>query len=171
MEGTKSRSLVVYFVLFQARGAKLYLTYPAVWSSSGMDDVSNMGDFPKRQVIVVVEDNPAIAELIRDTLNAEPDYQAAVVHDGAMAVEAIRSVQASLVLLDINLPGLSGLEIYDIIQADEKTRSIPVIFVTASGDQNEFSKRGIDDYIAKPFTLEELLTRVAGVCRPGPDQT
>lgn len=127
-----------------------------------------MDNFPDKKAIVVVEDNEAISELIRDTLNSEPDYQAAVVHDGARSVEVIRSVQASLILLDINLPGLSGLEIYDMLQADEATRNIPVMFVTASADKEEFSKRGITDYLAKPFNLDELLTRVAMVCRPQP---
>src|SRR6476661_7484368 len=93
-----------------------------------------MSDIPDKKAIVVVEDNEAIGELIRDTLNAEPDYQAAIVRDGSLAIEAIRSVKTCLILLDINLPGLNGLQIYDMLQTDEATSGIPVLFVTASPD-------------------------------------
>jgi DNA-binding response OmpR family regulator len=133
-------------------------------------DIGVMRDLTEKKAIVVVEDNEAIAELIRDTLNAEPDYQAAIVHDGGLAVEAIRSVKASLILLDIELPGINGLQIYDILRADEVTRGIPILFVTSSPNLKEFEKRNIKDYIAKPFDLDELLANVAKVCRPGHDQ-
>ena len=87
-------------------------------------------------------------------------------HDGGLAVEAIRSVKASLVLLDVELPGINGLQIYDILQQDEATRAIPIIFVTGSPNISEFEKRNIKDYIGKPFNLDDLLDRVATVCRP-----
>jgi CheY-like chemotaxis protein len=124
-----------------------------------------MSDIPEKKAIVVVEDNEAIGELIRDTLNAEPDYQAAIVRDGSLAIEAIRSVKTCLILLDINLPGLNGLQIYDMLQNDEATSGIPVLFVTASPDPKEFEKRNITTFVAKPFDLVELLTQVAKVCR------
>ncbi len=130
-----------------------------------MNDFPALSGLPEKKAIVVVEDNIVIAELIRDTLNAEPDYQAAIVHDGGLALEAIRSVKASLILLDLNLPGIDGLQLYDILQADEATCNIPVIFVTASPNRVEFKKRGIKDYINKPFDLDELLTHAARVCR------
>jgi DNA-binding response OmpR family regulator len=126
-----------------------------------------MDGLPEKKAIVIVEDNEAIAELIKDTLNAEPDYQAAVVHDGALALDVIRSVKASLVLLDINLPGIDGLKLYDMLQQDEATHQIPTIFLTANPNPVEFEKRDIVSYIQKPFDLDELLARVAAVCRPG----
>ena len=63
-----------------------------------------MDETPEKKAIVIVEDNEAIAELIKDTLNGEPDYQAVAVRDAALALDIIRSVKASLVLLDVNLP-------------------------------------------------------------------
>jgi CheY-like chemotaxis protein len=121
---------------------------------------------PEKKAIVVVEDNEAIAELIKDLLNAEPDYQAVAVNDGALALDVIRSVKASLILLDIGLPGLDGVQVYDLIKADPTTRDVPIIFVTANPTDREFQKRKIDDYISKPFELDDLLARVAAVCRP-----
>jgi len=118
---------------------------------------------PNKKAIVIVEDNEQIAELIKDTLNAEPDYQAVAVHDGALALELIRSVKASLILLDFSLPGMDGLQLYDLLQDDENTRDVPVIFVTASVDSPEFKKRKLDNVLAKPFDLDDLLARVAAV--------
>lgn len=126
-----------------------------------------MADVPNKKAIVIVEDNEQIAELIKDTLNAESDYQAVAVHDGALALEVIRSVKASLILLDFSLPGMDGVQLYDLLQEDESTRDIPVIFVTASKDNPDFKKRDFTNIIAKPFNLDELLGRVAEACRPG----
>ncbi|HKP52017.1 MAG TPA: response regulator [Chloroflexia bacterium] len=125
-----------------------------------------MDTVQSKKAIIIVEDNEAIAELMRDALNAEPDYLATVVPDGALALEVIRSVKANLILLDVTLPGMDGLQLYDILKADEATCSIPIIFVTASRSRKEFEKRKITSYIDKPFSLDELLERVAAVCRP-----
>lgn len=124
-----------------------------------------MNEMPERKAIVVVEDNEPIAALIKDTLNGEPDYQATIVHDGSLAIEVIRSVKASLILLDLNLPGITGLQIYDLLKEDEATREIPIVFITASPDRKAFKARGIESFIAKPFDLDELLDAVAKVCR------
>jgi DNA-binding response OmpR family regulator len=122
---------------------------------------------PDKKAIVIVEDNEQIAELIKDTLNAEPGYQAVAVHDGALALEVIRSVKASLILLDVNLPGMDGLQLYDMLQEDEGTRHIPVIFVTASTDTSAFRDRKLRNYIEKPFDLNDLVSRVDAACSRG----
>ncbi len=121
-----------------------------------------------KKAIIVVEDNEPIAELVKDTLNAEPDYQAVVVTDGARALDVIRSVKASLILLDLHLPGLDGLEIYDMLQADPATAEIPIIFLTANHEERRFRERGYLNVLAKPFDLDDLLARVAEVCRSEP---
>lgn len=126
-----------------------------------------MDALPEKKAIVVVEDNQPIAELIKDTLNAEPDYQAVAVHDGALAVETIRSLKASLVLLDLDLPGLNGLEVYDFLQGDPATQGIPVIFVTANANRKDFQSRRFEYVIEKPFDLDELLDCVGTILRPG----
>ncbi len=125
----------------------------------------------EKKAIVVVEDNEPIADLIKDTLNAEPDYQAVVVNNGAEAIEVIRSVRASLILLDVGLPGLSGIEIYDILQGDPALREVPVIFLTAQSETRSFRERQFQHVIAKPFTLDQLLEIVARFARPARDVT
>jgi len=125
-----------------------------------------LDDSIEKKVIVIVEDNDAIAELIKDTLNAEPDYQAVAVSDGSLALEVIHSVKASLILLDVMLPGIDGLQLYDVLKADPETENIPVVFVTATKHETEFKSRRIETYISKPFDLTELLDHVARVCRP-----
>ena len=125
----------------------------------------------EKKAIVVVEDNEPIADLIKETLNAEPDYQAVVVNNGADAIEVIRSVRASLILLDVGLPGLSGIEVYDILQADPTLRDVPIIFLTAQSETRAFRERQFAHVIAKPFTLDQLLEIVARFVRPAPDVT
>src|SRR6476661_925335 len=95
----------------------------------------------EKKAIVVVEDNEPIADLIKETLNTEPDYQAVVVNNGAQAIEVIKSVRASLILLDVGLPGLSGIEIYDLLQADPTMRAVPVVFLTAQSETRAFRER------------------------------
>src|SRR6476620_11837473 len=92
----------------------------------------------EKKAIVVVEDNEAIADLIKETLNAEPDYQAVVVHDGSQALEVIKSVQASLIFLDVGLPGIDGLQLYDLLHADPVTQDVPVVFLTANYEARAF---------------------------------
>jgi DNA-binding response OmpR family regulator len=131
-----------------------------------MENSVEASEIIDRKVIVIVEDNEDIAELLKDTLNGEPDYQAVAVHDSSRALEVIRSVQASLVLLDVMLPGIDGLQLYDMLREDPMTADVPVIFVTATEHNEEFSKRRIRHFIAKPFNITEVLSAVAAICRP-----
>ena len=91
-----------------------------------------MENQPERKAIVVVEDNKAIAELITTALNEEPDYYAVAVHDGALALDVIRSVKASLILLDVMIPGITGMQLYDMLKADPSTADTPILFLTAA---------------------------------------
>jgi len=126
-----------------------------------------MGSGDSKKLIVVVDDDKAITELIKDVLESEPDYVAVPVHDGRRALDLIRSIQASLILLDVRMPGLNGLQLYDILQANDSTCEIPVIFVTANSDNEAFRSHHIDNYIAKPFDPGELLARVAAALDRG----
>src|SRR3954464_3907790 len=120
-----------------------------------------MGDGTEKKLIVVVDDDKATTELIKDVLESEPYYTAVTVHDGRSALDLIRAVRASLILLDVRMPGLNGLQLYDILQASDATCEIPVIFVTANSDSDAFRSHHIENYIAKPFGTDELLNRVA----------
>ena len=111
-----------------------------------------------KQVILVVEDTRPIADLICQTLNEEPQYEAIAVDNGAAALETLKGVKAGLLILDVSLPGITGLELYDRLQADEATRGIPVVFVTADTEAlRELEQRRLPHVLAKPFDLDDLL--------------
>ena len=127
-----------------------------------------MTDAARRKVVVIGEDDGPIAGLLRDAVNDEPDYLAVVVSDGGFVVETARRVHADLVILDIMMPGLSGLEVYDRLRADPRVRDTPVLFVSAVAAQHEseLRARAIRSVLAKPFDLEHLLREVRLLCPP-----
>jgi CheY-like chemotaxis protein len=120
----------------------------------------------KKKVVVIGEDDEPIALLLRDAISDEPGYQAVVVADGALVLETVRQVHADLLILDIMMPGLSGLEVYDRVRADAGVRDMPVLFVSANVPQfdSEFQRRNISSVLTKPFDLNELLERVRSLC-------
>ena len=112
--------------------------------------------------ILVVDDNPVIVKLLGAMLT-RADYQVVQAESGHQALEILESVLPDLILLDIDMPGLSGLETCRKIKEDPRTADIPVIFVTANDDKNDIVagfSAGAQDYIIKPSTKEELLARV-----------
>jgi CheY-like chemotaxis protein len=121
---------------------------------------------PEKKAILIVEDTAEIAELIRDLLNAEPDYQAAVARDASEAIELLRAVQTDLILLDVGLPGMDGFQLYDLLQDDPATKHIPIVFVTATTNAAAIKERKAHKYVAKPFNLDHLMETVAEVLRP-----
>ncbi len=112
------------------------------------------------KTIVVIEDNEPIARLIREVLNEVPGYGAVALADSALAPALIAAVRADLVILDIDLPGLSGLELYDRLRDRPETAETPVLFMSAAAHREELARRGIYDYLHKPFDLDDLLVRV-----------
>jgi len=117
--------------------------------------------------ILVVEDEPAIQELI--ALNLEQAGQQAVM--AASAEEGLRRIEEELpdlVLLDWMLPGQSGIELARRLRADARTRALPIIMLTARGDEEDKLRgleTGADDYITKPFSMKELQARIKAVLR------
>jgi len=120
----------------------------------------------KKKVVVIGEDDEPIAVLLRDAISDEPGYQAVVVSDGALVLETVRQVHADLLILDIMMPGLSGLEVYDRVREDPNIRDMPVLFVSANTPMfdSEFRKRNLTSVLTKPFDLNDLLQRVRELC-------
>ena len=120
----------------------------------------------KKKVVVIGEDDEPIARLLRDAINDEPAYQAVIVPDGALVLETVRQVKADLLILDVMMPGLNGLEVFDRVRADKDVQNMPVLFVTAASKEYErqFSERRIADVITKPFDLNDLLAKVRALC-------
>src|SRR5512141_1803163 len=112
-----------------------------------------------RARVLVVDDDPALAEMLTIVLRGE-GFDTAVVRDGAKALDAFREVHPDLVLLDLMLPGLSGLDVCKEIRAES---GIPIIMLTAKTDTVDVVlglESGADDYVMKPFKPKELVARI-----------
>ncbi len=116
------------------------------------------------RTILVIEDEERMARFIR--LNLEHDgFQVVETHRGMQGIQAIRDSLPDLVLLDIMLPDLDGFEILKMIR---ENNTLPVIMLTAKGEENDRVKGlelGADDYVTKPFSPRELVSRVKAVLR------
>lgn len=124
----------------------------------------------KREKIIVIEDEPDIAEVIEYNLRRE-GYEVGSSRDGEDGLRLVRSEPVDLVLLDLMLPGLDGIEVCRSLKADPQTRGIPIVMVTAKGEESDIVLGlgvGADDYITKPFSPKELVARLKAVLRRGP---
>lgn len=112
--------------------------------------------------VLVVDDAPANLRLLSSML-IEQGYRVRSVISGPMALTASRAAPPDLILLDINMPEMSGYEVCKHLKADERTRDIPIIFISALDETQDkvkaFTVGGVD-YITKPFQLEEVLARL-----------
>lgn len=115
--------------------------------------------------VLVVEDDVDIAELVAFNLERQ-GWECALVHHGGEGWEQIQRQHPDLVILDVMLPGMDGMQIFRAMKENEMTRGIPVIFMTARGaldDRLEGLSMGADDYVTKPFSPKELVLRVRNV--------
>jgi DNA-binding response OmpR family regulator len=122
---------------------------------------------PRAALVMVVEDDAAIAQMISLQLELS-GYRTHVERDGLTALEAIRRDRPDVVLLDIGLPGLDGIQVCRRLRAaDDWT---PILFVTARDDEVDRVvglELGADDYVTKPFSPREVIARIASVLRRG----
>ncbi len=120
-----------------------------------------------KQRILVVEDEQDIANLLKAFFSSQ-GYEVLVAHRGSQALEIARRQSPHLALLDINLPDMEGYEIARVFRETPRTRHIPILFVTARGargDKLRGLELGADDYIVKPFDLDELNLKVRNALR------
>jgi two-component system, OmpR family, alkaline phosphatase synthesis response regulator PhoP len=116
---------------------------------------------------LVVEDDPDIVELIDHYLRAE-GFEVEAVGDGRRALERLRAAAYHVVILDLQLPGLDGLSLCSELRRDKRTSALPVIMLTARGDEADRVvglEVGADDYVVKPFSPKELVARVRALMR------
>jgi two-component system response regulator MtrA len=115
--------------------------------------------------ILVVDDDPSISEMIGIVLRAE-GFEPQFAADGAAALDLFRAEKADLVLLDLMLPGMDGIEVCAHLRSES---GVPIIMLTAKGDASDVVRgleSGADDYVVKPFNPKELVARIRTRLRP-----
>ena len=120
------------------------------------------------ELVLIVEDNPKNLKLVRDILQVT-GYQTVEAETGEEGVRLARERQPALILMDIQLPGMSGIEALGRLRADATTRMIPVIAITASvmaQDRERVMAAGFDGFQGKPISVRELLATVRGILEP-----
>ncbi|MGY1459186.1 MULTISPECIES: phosphate regulon transcriptional regulator PhoB [unclassified Luteimonas] len=121
--------------------------------------------------ILIVDDEPAIRDMVAFAVR-KGDYEAVHAGDARQAQEAIADRVPDLILLDWMLPGTSGIELARRWRREALTRDIPIIMLTARGEENDRVgglEAGVDDYVVKPFSSRELLARIRAVMRRSRD--
>ena len=117
--------------------------------------------------VLVVEDNARNMKLFRDVLQAS-GYRTLEATTGERAVELVLEHGPQLVLMDIQLPGIDGVEALVRLRADERTAAVPVLALTAQamdGDRERFLAAGFDGYLSKPVNIADLVATVGRYCR------
>jgi two-component system alkaline phosphatase synthesis response regulator PhoP len=112
--------------------------------------------------ILVVDDEAYIVELVKFNLEKE-GYEVVVAHDGLKALDMVRTEEPDLIILDIMLPRMDGLEVCRLVKQDQALKAIPIIMLTAKGEEFDTIlglEMGADDYIKKPFSPREMIARV-----------
>jgi two-component system, OmpR family, alkaline phosphatase synthesis response regulator PhoP len=125
-----------------------------------------------RERVLVVDDERDILELVKYNLVKE-GYQVTVVATGEDALAAARTKMPDIVILDLMLPGVDGLEVCRRLKGDPKTRSIPIVMLTAKGDEADVVtglELGASDYVTKPFSPRVLTARIRAVLRRGDEE-
>ena len=123
-----------------------------------------------RHRVLIVEDEQDIADLIKHALERGGDTDAEVVGSGDDALRVVRQQPPDLIILDLNLPVLSGREVCRILRSGDVAPHVPIIMLTARTSEDDRVaglEQGADDYVTKPFSLRELSARVRAVLRRG----
>ena len=140
-------------------------------AGAASSDLSRSGDTmdSMRQRILVVDDDPSLAEMLTIVLRGE-GFDTAVIGDGTQALTAVRELRPDLVLLDLMLPGMNGIDVCRVLRADS---GVPIVMLTAKTDTVDVVlglESGADDYVMKPFKPKELVARVRARLRRNEDE-
>ena len=125
-------------------------------------NVKDQADVPRKPVILIADDNRVIIRLLGELFSQE-GYDVAEVHDGESVLKSLSTINPDLILLDVDLPSMSGFEVCRRLKADPASADIPVLFVTSRNDKKDILAgfaAGGQDYVVKPSTRAELLARV-----------
>ncbi len=126
---------------------------------------------PRGKNVLIVEDEVDAGRLLHYHLR-QKGYECRIAMDGRTALNAVFSKKPDLILLDLMLPSLNGLEICRLLKGAPATRHIPIIMVTAMATSDDIVrgfKLGADDYVTKPYEMREILARIAALLRRDKD--
>src|SRR5579884_544517 len=122
---------------------------------------------PKAKKILVVDDESDVTELVAYHLKAK-GFQVETVNDPNSSIGLARSFLPDLVILDVMMPDLNGIQICRMLRADPKLKRVPVVFLTAKAEEADRIaglETGADDYLSKPFSTKELVLRIQSILR------
>jgi len=129
-----------------------------------VDDAGHAASPPPRTRILVADDEPHIGRIIKTKLEQGP-FIVDLVYDGAEALDALEQAPTvGLLILDLMMPRVSGLEVLDRVRADSRWRTLPCLILTAAGQDHQevdARRRGADEFMTKPFSPKRLLARVS----------
>jgi DNA-binding response OmpR family regulator len=122
-----------------------------------------------KETILVIEDDSDIVEIIQYNFERE-GHRVLTASNGEKGIEEARARRPALIILDLMLPGLDGIEVCKQLRADRETKNIPIVMLTAKSEESDIVLGlgvGADDYVTKPFSTKELLARITTVLRRG----
>jgi DNA-binding response OmpR family regulator len=119
--------------------------------------------------VLICEDDPDTAAAIKATLEERLPISADHVTNGALVLDHIAATGPDLLILDVSMPGLNGIDVFDLVRGSELGDDLPVLFLTAAPDRahRAFAPSGLCDVMAKPFDGDELARRVAALLESG----
>ena len=118
--------------------------------------------------VVVVDDEPSVGEAVRDLLSSE-GYEVQTPDDAQSALPDLIRAAPDLVILDVNMPGMSGWELCSLLRRQSSTRTVPVLFLTGRQDVRDritAMQVGGSDYLSKPFSADDLRRKVRSLLKP-----
>jgi DNA-binding response OmpR family regulator len=123
---------------------------------------SDPGTARRVKRVLVAEDEPDIADALRQALTERLDVETDVVANGALVMDSVIAHRPDLLILDVALPGLNGLDVFDLLRSDPRLSGLPILFLTGLPERAETASAatGVHEVLAKPFDIDDLIVRV-----------
>ena len=111
--------------------------------------------------VLVAEDEPDIADALRQSLTERLDVELDIVANGALVMDSVAARRPDLLILDVALPGLNGLDVFDLLRSDQRLQGLPVLFLTGLPERaaTASAATGVHEVLAKPFDIDDLVAR------------
>jgi DNA-binding response OmpR family regulator len=112
--------------------------------------------------VLVADDEPDITDALRQALTERLDVELDIVANGALVMDSVAARRPDLLILDVALPGLNGLDVFDLLRSDPRLQGVPVLFLTGLPERAETATAatGVHEVLAKPFDVDDLIARV-----------